>query len=224
MTNKEETSVKLLNSFGPNPRMVRMFMLEKGIKLPFEEVDLFGAENRKEAYLSKNPAGGIPCLILDDGTPIAETAAICEYLEELNPTPALIGTNPKERAETRMMVRRVEMNVTEFIYNSFRFGPGIEIFKDRTRCLPEASDGLKNKALDGLVMIDKGLAGKKYLCGNRLTLADLILYACVDFAPPAWFQMDPKLKNLHAWFDTMSKLPSAEKSLTSNWKDLGMRG
>jgi glutathione S-transferase len=105
--------MKLYNSIGPNPRMVRMFMHEKGIEIPLEAVDLMGGENRRAPYTDKNPAGQLPALALDDGTVIAEITAICEYLEDIQPEPHLIGGTPQERAETRMWTRRVDLNIVE---------------------------------------------------------------------------------------------------------------
>lgn len=216
--------MKLLNSFGPNPRMVRMFMLEKNIKMPFEDLDILAGENRKGAYLEKNPAGQTPSLELDDGRVISETVAICEYLEELHPTPALIGSNALERAEARMALRRVELNACEHLYNAFRFGPGLALFKDRVRCLPEAAEGLQAKGTDGLQLADSLLKGKSYLCGDRLTIGDLVLYCCVDFCASTGLKVDPALKNLHAWLERMNGRPSATASLSPNWSAVGMRG
>ena len=105
--------MKVLNSFGPNPRMLRMFMLEKNINIDALEHDLMGAENRQDSYLSKNPGGQLPALELDDGSVIAETVVICDYLEELHPEPALIGGTAQERAEARMWNRRIEQKITE---------------------------------------------------------------------------------------------------------------
>jgi len=215
--------MKFLNSLGPNPRMVRMFMLEKDIEIPTVEHDLMGGENRRPPYTEKNPGAQMPALELDDGTVIAETVAICEYLEELNPTPALIGANPEGRAETRMWVRRVELNITEHVYNGFRYAEGIEIFKDRMRCLPEAADGLKAKAQDGLKWLDGLIAGKQFICGERMTVADLILYCCLDFANGVGQPLDPELKNIGEWFERMNARPSAEASLDANAVAAGMR-
>lgn len=216
--------MKLLNSFGPNPRMVRMFMAEKKISMPFQDFDILGGENRKDPYLAKNPAGQTPSLELDDGRVIAETVAICEYLEELHPTPALIGSNAEERAEARMALRRAELNACEHLYNAFRFGPGLPLFKDRVRCLPDAADGLKAKGLDGLTLVDSLLKGKSYLCGERVTLGDLVLYCCVDFCTSTGLQIDPALKNVHAWLARMNARPSATASLSPGWQEIGMRG
>ena len=97
--------MKLIDSFGPNPRVVRMFLAEKGLTLPSEEVDLLGGQNRQDGYLSRNPGGQLPALELDNGTVIAETAVICEYIEELHPTPVLIGRTSEERAHARTWQR-----------------------------------------------------------------------------------------------------------------------
>lgn len=215
--------MKLLNSLGPNPRMVRMFMAEKGISLGTEDLDLLGGENRGEAFKKKNPAGQIPALELDDGKVISETVTICEYLEEIHPMPALIGSTPEQRAETRMWVRRVELNITEYMYNGFRFSEGLGLFENRTRCLPDAANGLKQKARDGLQWIDGLLAGKSYICGERLTLADLVLYCCMDFCGSVGQPRDPALKNLDSWFQRVDGRDSAQQTLASNWKELGMR-
>ena len=117
--------MRLLNSFGPNPRMVRMFMLEKGIELESVEHDLMGAENRQEAYAKKNPGAQMPSLELDDGSVLAETTVICDYLEELNPSPSLIGSNAQERAEARMWgLGRTPSNPRRRLLGSI-FGPEI---------------------------------------------------------------------------------------------------
>lgn len=215
--------MKLLNSVGPNPRKVRMFMHEKGIDIELVDHDLLGGENRKPPFTDKNPAGQIPALELDDGTVIAETVAICEYLEELHPAPALIGKTPEQRAETRMWTRRVELNVTEHLYAGFRYAEGLELFRDRVYCIPEAAEEIKNKAKDGLQWLEKQMAGKQYICGDRLTVADIVLYCCVDFVASVGQPLDPALKNLHAWFDMMNARQSAEATIAPNWEELGMR-
>lgn len=215
--------MKLLNSPGPNPRMVRMFMQEKGIELPTEDLDIFGGENRQAPYKQKNPGGQIPALELDDGTVIAETVAICEYLEELHPSPALIGSDALERAETRMWVRRIELTITENMYRGFRYAEGLDLFRDRVRCLPEAADGMKARARDGLEWLDPLLEGKSYICGDRLTVADLILYCCVDFCGSVGQPLAPGLKNVNDWFRRIDGRPSAQDTLAPNWQEIGMR-
>ena len=216
--------MKLLNSFGPNPRLVRMFLAEKGMTLPSEDLDLLAGANRQAPYLQKNPAGQTPSLELDDGTVIAETVTICEYLEEQKPQPALIGETAAERANTRMWVRRVELNITEYMYNGFRFAEGIEIFRNRMLCLPEAAAGLKAKGKAGREWLDKLIEGRDFVAGNKFTLADIVLFACVDFAKGVGQPLEPELKNLSAWYARVAARPSAKASLHPAAEQLKMAG
>jgi len=202
--------MKLFTSIGPNPRTVRMFLLEKGLELPSVEVDLMGGENRRPPYNERNPAGQLPALELDDGRVLGETVVICEYLEELHPKPALIGTTPEERAETRMWQRRIELGITEHLYNGFRYAEGIELFRPRMRVLPEAADGLKAVVKDKLAWLDGLLAGRQFLAGDRFTLADIILFAALDFGRTVGQPFDTGLANLSAWFDRVAARPSAQ--------------
>ena len=204
--------MKFYNSIGPNPRVVKMFMQEKGIELPFVEVDLMAGENRKEPYLAKNPSGQSPALELDDGTVLAEITAICEYLDEKFPGGSLIGTTPEERAETRMWTRRVDLNICEPMANGFRFSEGLPLFQHRMRCLPEAADGLKAIAQDKLAWLDKLMAGREFLAGKRLTMADILLFGFLDFGAVVGQPINPEFKNVTAWFERMKARPSAVAS------------
>jgi glutathione S-transferase len=202
--------MKLYNSVGPNPRMVRMFMAEKGIELPKVEIDLRGGENRREPYTKLNPSGQCPALELDDGTIISEITAICEYLDELpSDRPSLIGKTAEERAVTRMWTRRIDLNIFEPALNGFRFSEGLKLFQNRVRCLPEAADGLKAIARDKLKWLDGLMAGKTYVAGERLTMADFLLFALVDFLKNVNQAPDASLANIAAWYERMKTRPSA---------------
>ena len=120
--------MQLYDAWGPNPRAMRMFLAEKGITIPSTELDILKGDNRKPPYTDRNPGGQVPALELDNGKCIGETVAIWEYLEEKHPTPALIGANAEERAEARMWQRRVEMQITEHLYNGFRYSEGLPVF------------------------------------------------------------------------------------------------
>src|ERR1700742_1542007 len=133
--------MKLYDSIGPNPRIVRMFMAEKDIIMPKQTVDLRGGENRQEAHLKRNPHGQMPTLELDDGSYLSEITAICEYLEEKKPSPPMIGSTPEERAECRMWTRRVDLNICEPMANGFRYSLGLRMFQNRIVCVPEAAGG-----------------------------------------------------------------------------------
>jgi glutathione S-transferase len=216
--------MQIYDSLGPNPRALRMFLAEKGIKIPSKDVDLLAAENRKPPYTDRNPGGQIPALELDNGKCIGETVAIFEYLEEKHPTPALVGTTAEERAETRQWQRRVELLITEHLYNGFRYSEGAELFKNRMRILPEAAPGLKAIVQDKLKWLDNLLEGKQYIAGDRLTVADIILYCALDFGGSVNKRIDPSLKNVNAWFQRVDSRPSAKSSLHPASAKLGMKG
>jgi glutathione S-transferase len=204
--------MKFYDSIGPNPQVVKMFMAEKGIDVPREQVDLMAGHNRQEPYLSKNPAGQMPALELDDGVVIAEILPICEYLDETHPAPPLIGSNAEERAITRMWVRRIDLNVCEPMANGFRFGEGLQLFQNRIRTIPEASAGLKETAKEKLAWLDGLIAGRQWVVGDRFTLADILLYVFVEFGAQVGQPLDPANKNLAAWKDRVGARPSAAAS------------
>ena len=187
--------MRLFNSVGPNPRVVTLFLAEKGITLPHVTVDIRGGENRRAPYIDAvNPAGQTPALELDNGSIVTEITAICEYLEERHPSPPLIGTTAEERAETRMWVRRADLKVCEPLTAGFRGAEGLPMFEQRTRCLPEAADAQ--------------IAGRQYIAGDRFTLADIMLFAFLDFGRAVGQPFAPENRHVAAWFDRVSKRPA----------------
>ena len=202
--------MKFYNSIGPNPRVVRMFMAEKGISTATEEVDLMKGDNRREPFLQKNSFGQMPALELDGGYCVTETTAICEYLEDKNPNPPLIGTTPEEKAETRRWARRIDLNICEPMVNGFRFGEGLALFKDRIPTIPEAAGGLKRIAQHYLKHLDGEMAGKTFVCAERFTLADILLFSFLDFGAQVGQTLDPGFQNIAAWFARVRERPSAK--------------
>ena len=198
----------------PAPRCLRMFVLEKGITLPATFVDVFRGDNRQAPYLAVNPAGQTPALRLDDGRTLAEAVAIAEYLEEKFPQPALIGTTPEERAETRMWWRRVELNITEFIHNAYHYAEGLERFRPRIPVAPEAAAGLKRIAQDRVAWLDGFLGTGPYLAGERFTAADIWLYVWLDFGAGVGQPFDHALPHIGPWFERVAARPSAAQSRT----------
>jgi len=173
--------MKLFNSMGPNPHVVRMFIAEMGIDIETIEIDLMGGENRQNSYLKKNPSGQLPALQLDDDSFLAEITVICEYLDEMNGHTDLIGTNPQERAETKMWTRRIDLQILEPLTNGFRYAEGYDLFKDRLHLIPNAANDLKAIAQERLTWLDKQLEGKEFICGDRFSLADIMFYCFLHF-------------------------------------------
>ncbi len=201
--------MKLYTSLGPNPHVVRMFLAEKGLALPEVQVDVLKGENREAAHLARNPHGQTPALELDNGFFLSEITAICEYIEEIQPKPPLIGTTPEERAETRVWTRRVDLNICEPLTNAYRYSGGLERFKTRMITLPEAADGLKRIARDRLGWLDGQMKGREFLCGKRFTLADILLYCFLHFGNRVGQPIDPSLANVAAWFARIDARPTS---------------
>ena len=202
--------MKLYDSIGPNPKLVRVFAAEKGFAFSeTETVDIMAGDNRKAPYTDKNPAGGMPAVETDSGQIVAETIAICELIEELQPEPALIGTTPEERAETRMWVRRIEWKIIQPLTDGFRNAEGSQLFQSRMRIDASVAPFLKAVAQDGLAWLDEQLAGRTTVVPGRFTLADVALYAFVDFGGQVGQGLDPAHKNVAAWLEATSARESA---------------
>lgn len=214
----------LLDAMSPAPRVLRMYLLEKGLSLPTQQVDVFRGENRQPGYLRHNPAGQAPALLLDDGRCLAESVAIVDYLEERHPTPPLLGTSPEERALTRQWQRRAELNITECIHNAYHYAEGLARFEDRIPVAPEAAAGLKRVAQDRLRWLDGMLGAGDYLAGDRFSFADIWLYVWLDFAQSVGQPFDPGLRWIGPWFARMAARPSAAASLHPDCKPGGVRG
>tara|TARA_B100001939_G_scaffold130683_1_gene113436 strand:- start:340 stop:951 length:612 start_codon:yes stop_codon:yes gene_type:complete len=201
--------MKLYDSIGPNPHVVRMFIAELGLDIEKEEVDLMGGENRQAEHLSRNPSGQMPTLELDDGSFLAEITVICEYLDEINGNSDLIGKTPQERAETKMWVRRIDLQIIEPLTNGFRSAEGYEFFKERLHLIPQAADDLKAIAQERLAWLDQQIEGKEFICGDRLTLADIMLYCFLNFGATVGQPINEGNKNISALYAKLDSLDSA---------------
>ncbi len=204
--------MKLFTGMGPNPRVVSIFAAEKGVEISTTEIDLMSGENRQEEHLQRNPAGQLPTLELDNGEYVAEITAICEYLEEVCDGPLLLGETPEERAETRMWVRRIDLNVAEPLTTAFRGAEGLSLFKDRMRTFPQVADDFKVHAQERLAWIDEQISSREFICGERFSLADILLFSFLEFGGAVGQGLDPKLENLQGWYARVAARPSIEAS------------
>lgn len=203
--------MKLYTSIGPNPHVVRMFVAEKGLDIATVEIDLRSGENRQADYTAKNRTGTTPALELPDGTVVSEITTICEYLEELHPEPALVGRTPEERAETRMWTRRIDLSLAEPLTNGFRATTARAMFESRVK-LPsaEAGEQLKEIGCDRLRWFDAELAGREWVCGDRFTLADVMLYCFLTFSKQVGIALPADLQWVSGFLDRAGERPSAK--------------
>jgi len=193
----------------PNPRRVRVFIAEKGLDVPCEQVDIMKAVNRGEEFRRNvNPMGTLPVLELDDGTCIAETGAICRYFEEVQPDPPLLGVDAKDKAVVEMWNRRMELEL--FQPATLAFQQQHEFFKGRVPQVPEYAAVSKAKAEKTLAWLDGVLADREYIAGVRFTVADIVALCAVDFGRVSKIKLQPDQKNLARWHEQVSARPSAK--------------
>jgi len=193
----------------PNPRRLRIFLVEKGLKIPTEQVDIFARKNRTPEMLAKNPAGGLPFIELDDGAHLAESVAICRYLEGLHPEPNLMGKDNREQAFIEMWNRRMELNLFAPVARAFQHTS--EIFKPILKQFPEYGETQREITRQQLQWLDAQIGNKPFIAGDRFTIADITALVAVDFgAQLAGVPMDPSLKNLARWHQSVSSRPSAK--------------
>jgi glutathione S-transferase len=202
--------VKLYDSaVAPNPRRVRIFLAEKGFNMPHVvQVDIAKGENREPAFLAKNPLGGLPVLELDDGAIIAESVAICRYVEEVQPHPVLFGTTPKERATTEMWQRRMELELLRYVTSAFQNTH--PFFKGRIHQVPEYGEICRDMARRRLEWLDSELVPHPFVAGPHYSIADITALVAIDFGRISDIRIQPNQKNLQRWYDAVSTRPSAK--------------
>jgi glutathione S-transferase len=193
----------------PNPRRVRVFLAEKGIEIPYEELDLMQGALKTPEFTSLNRFQRVPVLILDDGTAIAETMAICRYFEETKPEPALLGKGAKQRAMIEMWNRRMELGLLFSVAQAFRHlhpaAAPLEV--PQVAAWGEAN---KPRALEILQFMDEELGKHRFIAGEDYSVADITALVAVDFARVARIQRSEGHKNLARWHAEVSARPSAK--------------
>ena len=193
----------------PNPRRVRIFLAEKGVQIPFEELDLMKGALKTPEFTQLNPFQRVPVLVMDDGTAISETIAICRYFEEVQPEPALFGRGAVGRAVVEMWNRRMELGLLAGVQFAFRhLHPAMAHLE-----VPQVAawgEANKPRAVEILGFLDRELAGRQFIAGDEISIADITALCAIDFMKPARIQRPPELTQLARWHQEMSARPSAK--------------
>lgn len=192
----------------PNPRRVRVFLAEKGIDIPKTNVDIAKLEQNSEAFTAINPMQRVPVLVLDDGTAISESIAICRYIEALHPEPNLFGRDPKEIALIEMWLRRVELNFYSPVSTVFRHTHPAMAEREVPQ-VPAWGEANKSKTLAFLALLDIELGSRAYIAGDRFTMADIISFITVDFMKVAKLAVPADMKHVQRWHQECTSRPSA---------------
>jgi glutathione S-transferase len=192
----------------PNPRRVRIFLAEKGIAVPTEQVDLGNLQQRSESYTAINPLQRVPALVLDDGTVLTESLAICRYFEALQPDPPLFGKGALQSALIEMWNRRVEFHLYLPVSTVFQhLHPAMKAMVD-----PQVSawgEANKPRIFDFLRFLDGELKNRPYVAGEDFTVSDIVAMVAVDFMKVSKLTVPEELADLRRWYASVSARPSA---------------
>jgi glutathione S-transferase len=192
---------------GMSPRRVRIFLAEKGISIERREVDAAGGANATPDFLRLNPLGKLPVLELDDGTSIAESLAICRYLEALNPDPPLMGRTPREVADIEMWALRMDHELSQMIALSFVHSS--DFYRGRIEQIPEVASWARGRALQTMAWLDGELAERSHIAGDGYTLADIVAQCAFVLGKAVGLRIAPDMTNLSRWFTEVTARPTA---------------
>jgi glutathione S-transferase len=194
-------------SAGMHPRRVRIFMAEKGLSIERREVDAAGGANAMPAFLRLNPLGKLPVLELDDGSAIAESLAICRYLEALHPHPPLMGRTPQTAAHIEMWTLRIDHELSQPI--ALAFVHSSDFYRGRVEQVPEVAGWARNRALQTMAWLDDELAERSHIAGDDYTLADIVAQCACVLGKAVGLRIPPEKTHLSRWFTLVSARPTA---------------
>jgi len=192
---------------GMSPRRVRIFLAEKGISIERREVDAAGGANSTPDFLRLNPLGKLPVLELDDGTSIAESLAICRYLEALNPDPPLMGRTPREVADIEMWTLRMDHELSQII--ALAFIHSSDFYRGSIEQIPEVASWARGRALQTMAWLDGELAERSHIAGDGYTLADIVAQCAFVLGKAVGLRIAPDMTNLSRWFTEVTARPTA---------------
>ena len=202
-------------SLAPGPRRVRMFIAEKGIEIPSVQINTRERQQFSDEYRAVNPNCVVPALVLDDGTCIGETVAICRYLEETHPEPSLMGQGAKEKAVIEMWNRQAELEGYLAAVDALR--NSAPMFEDRGVAgvtggvpqIPALAERGRQSMGRFFAKLDRQLADNRCLAGDGFSIADITAFVAIDFSKRAEIEIPGNCANVARWFSEVGERPSA---------------
>lgn len=207
MTIRLEGLTLLDNQAGSNTKRVRMYLAEKGLEIPRQNVEFSKLEHRTPEFRKINPMAALPVLRLEDGTYLCESYAICRYLEEFHPNPPLFGTTPKECAIVEMWNRRIELDVASYVTSFVKHQQ--PFFAEVLTQVPEYVEACRKDALKKFDWLDREMAGRDFIAGDDFTVVDITAYARIGTGKHAGLFFTEDHPNLLRWWARIEKRPSA---------------
>lgn len=199
--------MKFYNAAAPNPRRVRIFLAEKDVDVPRQDVNLQAGESRTPEFLALNSLGGTPVLKLDDGTVLTESVAICRYLECLHPDPALMGVDDLDRARVEMWNRRMEIEIFNTLGNVAVHT--LDFFADKVEQVPAYAEAQKRQAVKRWEWLDGELAdGRPHIAGDRFSIADITGMAALMIGDFTGVEIPASATHVLRWNDAVRSRPS----------------
>jgi glutathione S-transferase len=193
----------------PNPRRVRIFLAEKGVCIPFEQIDIMKGEHRTPEFTALNTTQRVPVLVLDDGTAISETMAICRYFELMHPEPPLFGRAPMEIVHIEMWNRRAEFELLFPIAQVVRHGVPAMAPLEAPQC-PDWAEANRPRVAASLARFDAELCQRPFIAGDTYSVADIAALTAIDFLRLARMKRPDELTGLNQWYERVSARPSAK--------------
>ena len=192
---------------GMHPRRVRIFLAEKGLSIERREVDAAAGANRTQEFIRLNPLGKLPVLELDDGSAIAESLAICRYLEAMNPDPPLMGRTPREVAAVEMWTLRMDHQLSQMI--ALAFVHSSDFYRGRVEQIPEVATWSRGRALETMRWLDQELAGRRHIAGDDYTMADIVAQCAFVLGKAVGLRIPAEMSHLTRWFAEVTARPTA---------------
>jgi len=190
----------------PNPRRVKIFMAEKGISPPVEDISIMEGEHQTRAYMARTGSRLVPALELEDGSVLTESMSICSYIEALHPEPNLMGLDALEQAQIDMWSRRVEFGVMFPVAMVLRHGnPAMAVLEDQ---VPEWAESNRGRVAKGLKWLDRVLGETAFVAGERYTIADITALVSIDFMRAIKTPVPEDHVNLLRWREGLNARPS----------------
>lgn len=192
---------------GMHPRRVRILLAEKGVSIERREVDAAGGANATQGFIRLNPLGKLPVLELDDGTAIAESFAICRYLEALHPDPPLMGRAPREAADIEMWTLRMDHELSQMV--ALAFVHSSDFYRGRVEQIPEVASWARGRAIETMTWLDHELAERRHIAGEDYSMADIVAQCACILGKAVGLRIPSDMTNLSRWFAEVSARPTA---------------